>query len=231
MAQDLIKDSVAERYSLSAFENTFYLGYRDIPLLIKKFVRGPLALDYGCGAGRSTRFLKTLGLQVEGVDIDHSMLEEARKLDSQTPYTYIESGQLPFEEASFDLVFSCFVFMTVPKKEELLKIFLHIKRALKPGGVFLFVTSSKYLYIKQYISYNVLPKKSLNSGDEILVGLKDLGVQFTNYFYEDEDYRELLKTVGLELVHFEMPQGHPDEGINWLEEASFSPYAIYTAKK
>ena len=182
MAQDLIKDSVAERYSLSAFENTFYLGYRDIPLLIKKFVRGPLALDYGCGAGRSTRFLKTLGLQVEGVDIDHSMLEEARKLDSQTPYTYIESGQLPFEEASFDLVFSCFVFMTVPKKEELLKIFLQIKRALKPGGVFLFVTSSKYLYIKQYISYNVLPKKSLNSGDEILVGLKDLGVQFTNYF-------------------------------------------------
>jgi SAM-dependent methyltransferase len=121
--------------------------------------------------------------------------------------------------------------MTVPKKEELLKIFLHIKRALKPGGVFLFVTSSKYLYIKQYISYNVLPKKSLNSGDEILVGLKDLGVQFTNYFYEDEDYRELLKTVGLELVHFEMPLGHPDEGIKWLDEASFSPYAIYTAKK
>jgi len=48
---------------------TYYLAYRDLPALIQQHVPGRRALDFGCGAGRSTRFLQRLGFQVFGADI------------------------------------------------------------------------------------------------------------------------------------------------------------------
>ena len=77
-----MKDSVkthdytkhATEYSELGIDGTFYLGFRDVPKLIKKYVKGTQALDYGCGPGRSTRFLKSLGFDVIGVDISSDML-------------------------------------------------------------------------------------------------------------------------------------------------------------
>ena len=42
------------------------------------------ALDYGCGAGRSSRFLKKLGYGVTGVDISSSLLDVASQKDSDS---------------------------------------------------------------------------------------------------------------------------------------------------
>jgi len=57
----------ASQYAEFGIDNTNYLAFRDIPQLIQKHAKGVAALDYGCGAGRSTRFLKNLGLDVESV--------------------------------------------------------------------------------------------------------------------------------------------------------------------
>lgn len=43
------------------FPGTYYLAFRDIPALIARHVTGHRALDFGCGAGRSTRLLGDLG--------------------------------------------------------------------------------------------------------------------------------------------------------------------------
>ncbi len=51
-------------------------GYDDLPALIAEHVLGTRALDFGCGAGRSTRFLRGLGFQTVGVDIAAPMLEQ-----------------------------------------------------------------------------------------------------------------------------------------------------------
>ena len=71
----------AESYSKLEFPNTYYLAYRDLPDIIAEHVRGKRALDFGCGTGRSTRFLKKLGFDVIGIDISGDMLEIARNLD------------------------------------------------------------------------------------------------------------------------------------------------------
>lgn len=50
----------AGSYSKLEFPNTYYLAYRDIPEIISRHITGKLAVDFGCGTGRSTRFLKQL---------------------------------------------------------------------------------------------------------------------------------------------------------------------------
>ena len=46
---------------------TGFLAFRDIGVIIKEHVKGDNALDFGCGAGRSSRILQEHGLKVTGV--------------------------------------------------------------------------------------------------------------------------------------------------------------------
>ena len=60
-----------------SFPETYYLVYRDLPAIVAQHVTGREALDFGCGTGRSTRFLKRLGFNAIGIDISSSMIELA----------------------------------------------------------------------------------------------------------------------------------------------------------
>jgi len=51
----------AEAYSKLEFARTYYLAYRDLPEIFRAHVQGRAAIDFGCGAGRSTRFLRQCG--------------------------------------------------------------------------------------------------------------------------------------------------------------------------
>ena len=82
----------ADSYSKLEFPNTYYIAYRDLPEIISKHVTGKLAIDFGCGTGRSTRFLKNLGFQVKGIDISSEMLEKAKSFDPDGDYLVVEDG-------------------------------------------------------------------------------------------------------------------------------------------
>ena len=49
-----------QAYARLEFPGTYYLAYRDLPAILIEHVKGRKALDFGCGAGRSTRFLRKL---------------------------------------------------------------------------------------------------------------------------------------------------------------------------
>ena len=76
----------ARAYATLQFPGTYYLAFRDLPALIGRYNHGRRALDFGCGTGRSTRFLTDLGLKVVGVDISQAMLDQARALDPSGDY-------------------------------------------------------------------------------------------------------------------------------------------------
>jgi hypothetical protein len=57
-------DTRAEAYATLEFKNTYHLAYRDIPAILSAHVRGRKSVDFGCGTGRSTRFLRRLGFEL-----------------------------------------------------------------------------------------------------------------------------------------------------------------------
>src|SRR6476619_2966881 len=94
----------ADLYSkLTKVNGTQFLAFRDLPTLLSKYVSGLKTLDYGCGAGRSTIHLKSLGLEAEGVDISAEMIEHAISYDSEGRYQVIDSARLQVENSSYDL--------------------------------------------------------------------------------------------------------------------------------
>jgi len=83
--------------------------------IISKHVRGAKALDFGCGAGRSTRFLKKLNFDSVGIDISSSMIRAAKNADPHGDYRLVRDGDFSdFEPESFDLILSAFAFDNIP---------------------------------------------------------------------------------------------------------------------
>jgi len=109
----------ARAYATLQFPGTYYLAFRDLPALIRRYNHGPRALDFGCGTGRSTRFLRNLGLEVIGVDISQAMLDQARALDPSGEY-YLLRGSIvgEFAPGRFDVILAAFTFDNTPTDEE-----------------------------------------------------------------------------------------------------------------
>ena len=85
------------------------------PPLIRRYNHGSPALDFGCGTGRSTRFLRNLGLSVVGADISQAMLEQARALDPSGDYHLIRDNIAgEFAPGSFDIILAAFTFDNMP---------------------------------------------------------------------------------------------------------------------
>lgn len=95
-------------------------------------------IDYGCGGGKVSRRLTRAGIErVTGVDISATMIEKASAagtVQGALRYRLIESGKLPFSDATFDAAVCCFVFINVHSRDELQRIADEIFRTLKPAG-------------------------------------------------------------------------------------------------
>ena len=82
----------AKSYAELGITNSYYLAFKDVPLLLEKYTNKNMRfLDYGCGTGRSLRFIKSLGYNdIVGVDISQDMIEEANKIDPKGNYNLME---------------------------------------------------------------------------------------------------------------------------------------------
>ena len=100
---------------------------------------GKRALDIGCGDGDLTRHLARRGAKVTGLDISPTFLKHAKALEEREPlgieYVLGSGQQLPFPDASFDLVTGMMSFMDMPRPDLAIT---ESFRVLKPGGVLAF---------------------------------------------------------------------------------------------
>jgi ubiquinone/menaquinone biosynthesis C-methylase UbiE len=125
----------AEAYAKLEFPGTYYLAYRDFPEIIFEHVKGRKAIDFGCGTGRSTRFLQKLGFDAIGVDIAEDMIKKAREIDPKGDYRLVEDGNLSqFKDNAYDLILSVFTFDNIPAMEKKVKNFREIGRLLRKEG-------------------------------------------------------------------------------------------------
>lgn len=222
-------------YAGLGIEGTQILAFRDIPELIREYGGpGRDALDYGCGAGRSTRFLKRLGFETVGVDVSPDMLDQARAQDQSGKYDLITSGKLPFDDSSFDLVFSSFVFLEVSRLEVIEGILTEMKRVLRKDGIIVFVTASEEAPTGSWVSLSYeFPenRKPLHSGDTVKLLIRGINVILYDYHWTEEDYNRVAKAAGLALVRVHKPLGSPQDSIEWLDETKKPPMAIYVLRR
>jgi SAM-dependent methyltransferase len=87
-------DEYANAYAKLEFPGTYYLAFRDLPAIFAAHVTGRKGLDFGCGAGRSTRLLRKLGFEAVGVDIAEPMVRRARAIDAEGDYRLVADGDL-----------------------------------------------------------------------------------------------------------------------------------------
>lgn len=126
-------------------------------------------LDFGCGAGRTTKALRKHFDHYCGIDIAESLIAKARELHSSIPNCeFIVSGEkdlrmLPNDY--FDLVYSASVLQCIGDRSVVASYISEFFRVLKKNGLLVFQTVS---HIKPI--YNLQPRRRLYAA------LRTLGV-------------------------------------------------------
>ena len=147
-------------------------------------------LEVGSGSGGPALFLANeTGCRLTGVDVNEFGIKNAnelareRGLSDRAEFKQIDaSKRLPFENNSFDVVFSNDVMCHVPERQSVLKEW---HRVLKPGGQMLFTDA---LVVSGIVSHEEIAKRSS-------IGL---------YFYLPPGENErMIEEAGFEIVNFE----------------------------
>ena len=226
----------AEAYSKLEFPGTYYLAYRDLPEIISDQVKGTKALDFGCGTGRSTRFLQRLGFTTVGVDISKGMLKKAREIDPKGDYRLIGDGDFSqFKHGTYDLALSAFTFDNIPTMKRKVKIFREIKNLLKNEGRIVNLVSSPEIYTHEWVSFSTkdFPEnKHAKSGDIVRIIQTDTEDKrpVEDIIWTNEYYREAFKKAGLEIVETYRPLAKKNESYRWVNETRIAPWTIYVLR-
>ena len=227
----------AKAYAQLEFPGTYYLAYRDLPDILRKHVHGNDALDFGCGTGRSTRFLKKLGFNVVGVDISENMIYQAKKISPNEDYQLVEDGYFcQFRDSTFDLALSIFTFDNIPTRQKKIKNLREISRVLKTEGNFVNLVSSPEIYKHEWASFSTkdFPEnKHSKSGDIVKIIITEIndGRPVEDIVWLDADYQEVFAESGLELLTSYKPLANESEPYNWVNETKIAPWVIYLLKK
>jgi SAM-dependent methyltransferase len=223
----------ADAYADLAFPGTYYLAFRDLPDLFQRFVSGSRALDFGCGAGRSSRFLRDLGYTVVGVDVSEPMLARARERDPDGHYLLVGNGDLSVLAGhDFDLILSAFAFDNIPTHEKRLALFKSLGALLAEGGRLVNLVSAADIYVNEWRSFSTqqfAENRSAKTGDTVRIVMLDVPDRrpVEDVFWTDADYRALYSTAGLELLETHRPLGRDSDPYPWVSETRVSPWAIY----
>lgn len=227
----------AEAYAKLEFPGTYYLAYRDLPAIIFERVKGRKAIDFGCGTGRSTRFLQKLGFNAVGVDISDDMIRKAREIDPKGDYRLIAEGDFSqFKHKSYDLALSVFTFDNIPTMEKKVKNFKELGNFLKNEGRLVNVVSSPEIYVHEWASFSTKDypeNKHAKSGDKVRIIQTDIEDKrpVEDIVWTDEFYRETYRRTGLELVKTYKPLAKEDEPYEWINEKKIAPWVIYVLKR
>ena len=227
----------AESYSKLEFPNTYYLAYRDLPKIISTHVAGHRAMDFGCGTGRSTRFLKQLGFTVVGVDISNDMLEKAKKLDLTGDYQLVTDcnySRLGLNQ--FDLIQSIFTFDNIPGWDNRTNILKGLRDLLKSTGKIICLDSTPELYTNEWASFSTkdFPNNwNARTGDIVRDVMLDVDDRrpVEDIFWTVSDYHKLFSRAGFILECTYKPLGYKNEPFKWKSELHTAPWMIFVLKK
>ena len=191
------------------FKNTYHLAYRDIPAILRDHVHGHKGLDFGCGTGRSTRFLRQLGFEAIGVDISEDMIRKARELDPSGDYRLIRGEEVSvatiptgdlgtFPSGIYDLVLAAFTFDNIAGRDQKVRILRDLRRLLNLEGKLVLIVSRPEIYTHEWASFSTkeFPEnQAAKSGDKVRIVVTDHtdARPVEDILWTDESYREVFR--------------------------------------
>ncbi|MFI1771443.1 class I SAM-dependent methyltransferase [Thalassobellus citreus] len=146
-------------------------------------INGLDVLDVGCGLGGPCRMLADeYNCQTTGIDLSNEYIRTATKLSelvnlkNKTTFIQGDATELPFDDDTFDVVWTQHVQMNIPNKK---KFYSEINRVLKTDGYFLF--------------YEILKK----GNDEINYPMPWASLADHSFLFKAEEMDKLLIELGL----------------------------------
>ncbi len=226
----------ADAYARLEYPGTYHLAFRDLPGILTKHVVGTDALDFGCGTGRSTRFLRDLGYHTVGVDIAEPMLAHARTLDPNGDYRLVDDdASPPLEDDAYDLIFAAFTFDNIPTAERKLEIFQALRASLKPRGRIVMVVSDPAIYRHEWASFSTrdFPENhQARNGDIVRIVMLDVPDRrpVEDILCTPDAYRKLFQQAGLIVLEAAHPLGRAGEPYAWVSETKVAPWTVYVLR-
>jgi SAM-dependent methyltransferase len=209
-----------------------YIAYRDFPRLIKQYKDISRVLDLGSGSGFSSIYLHDKGYEVIGTDKSQAMINEAKLNFSYINFIAMEHlhNQLPF-----DLVFSSFVLFELARKEEIVEYLNLAASCLREDGIFYGITGSECLHDNkrdwECFSTKFSENSNPSSGDIVKIKLSKTNIEFSDYYWTENDFRECFESSDLELIDVHYPLGDQSEPYDWNDELIKPLFVIFIAKK
>lgn len=108
---------------------------RELKNVSRYFPESGRVLDFGAGTGDQSVALKNMGYEVSALDVAGSDYSG----ETVFPVTFYDGRTIPFEDSSFDFIFSSNVLEHVPDIEN---IHAELRRVLKPGGIMIHILPS-----------------------------------------------------------------------------------------
>ncbi len=166
------------------------------------------ALDVGCGEGRFCRMLGAHGIAATGVDPTAALIAHAREAEAQVAYIEAPAEQLPFDDASFDLVVSYLALIDIPDYRAGIA---EMARVLKPGGALLIASLNGFNTAGTETGWLRDARGELlcypvdHYLDERAFWTEWRGIRIVNHHRPLQAYMQVLIGEGLQLKHFEEP--------------------------
>lgn len=124
-------------------------------------VNGKRILDAGCGKGRFSKVFLEMGAYVIGLDLSEKLLNETKEINNGS-FLLGSVTNLPFNDKTFDLVFSIEVMEHVPDTDKTIR---EMVRVLKKNGRIVIIDKNK-LSLSKYLVPNLLIKKYMEMRDK-----------------------------------------------------------------
>lgn len=145
-----IFDALSTIYENQVDGSSYYNSEYERPGMLAELeedMRGMMVLDAGCAAGWYTNELLARGADVTALDLSPQMVEAARRRVGKKGKIYCLDleKELPFEDASFDIIVSS---LTLHYIRDWSSTFKEFSRILKDGGKVLFSVHHPFMDIK-----------------------------------------------------------------------------------
>lgn len=223
----------AAAYDELGYGGTYQLVFDALPGILGKYVNGTNAVDFGCGTGRTARFLGKLGFRVTGLDISAEMVAMARQKDPDGDYRVTRNGDFSsLVIHGSNLVLCAFSFDNIQGHETKTQLFKGLRQLLAPGGILVNVVSTPEIYFNEWVTFSTrgfTENRNARPDDVVRIITTDYSDArpVEDILCPDAEYRQIYRQAGLQLLDHQKPLARGDEGIDWQSETRAAPWSIY----